>query len=174
MDGKNNGNPQKNGMIWGEFSPYFWFNTTQCSCNSCSSFSFSSCPKSTALPIRGFCSKIIINFSCISLQQHFRIHLSEKRSNLSKLQDVHPRSLTASLPLKNGGWNTFAFPFGFRPIFRGYVKLREGNSFCGEYYVIPSHLNVSLNDSDEGCFVKGRFFFSRPKNYILILCGKSC
>ena len=25
---------------------------------------------------------------------------------------LHPRSLTASLPLKNDGWKTFSFPFG--------------------------------------------------------------
>ena len=28
------------------------------------------------------------------------------------------------VPLKNGGWKTFAFPIGFRSLFRGYVKLR--------------------------------------------------
>ena len=41
---------------------------------------------------------------------------------------------TNSSPLKMDGWNTFSFPFGARPIFRGYVhamfavSFREGNS----------------------------------------------
>ena len=38
---------------------------------------------------------------------------------------LHPQSLTHLSPWKMmvGRWS---FPFGFRPIFRGYVKLREG------------------------------------------------
>ena len=31
----------------------------------------------------------------------------------------HPRSLTASLPLKNDGWKTIRLPFGSRYLFRG-------------------------------------------------------
>ena len=34
--------------------------------------------------------------------------------------------LTANAPKNGSSWNTFSFPIGFRPIFRGYVSFREG------------------------------------------------
>ena len=44
-------------------------------------------------------------------------------SNLTTLPE------TNELHLKMDGWNTFSFPFGSLPIFRGYVSFREGNIF---------------------------------------------
>ena len=47
-----------------------------------------------------------------------------------------PRSLTASLPLKNGGKGRQAFPIGFRPIFRG-----ELLNFWGGNRLFPGSIN---------------------------------
>ncbi len=67
--------------------------------------------------------------------------------------NLHPRSLTASLPPKNGGWKTFAFPIGFgkvRVSFQGRaVKLR------GWYCV----------------FFGGGFFFSRQVVLLVFVDG---
>ena len=46
-----------------------------------------------------------MDINCLALHSH---------DNQGDLQSfcLHPRSLTASLPLKNDGWKTFAFPLG--------------------------------------------------------------
>ena len=49
-----------------------------------------------------------------------------RQLNVSNSKLIPSRKLTASLPLKNGGWET-TFHLG-RPIFRGYVSFREGIS----------------------------------------------
>ena len=47
--------------------------------------------------------------------------------------------LTATSPLKMDGWNTIAFPIGFRPISSGYVSFRECK-WLGSSPVYFSHL----------------------------------
>ena len=46
--------------------------------------------------------------------------------------------LTVS-PLKMDGWNTIAFPIGFRPVFSGYVSFRECK-WLGSPPICFSHL----------------------------------
>ena len=46
---------------------------------------------------------------------------------------IHPRSLTASFPLKNGGWKTNLSYWGLLTLQGRTVKLREGNSNPQKY-----------------------------------------
>ena len=57
-----------------------------------------------------------------------RILYSKKEHDQWKIPGT--LKLTASSHLKMDGWNTFSFPFGARPIFRGKmaVSFREGNN----------------------------------------------
>ena len=41
---------------------------------------------------------------------------------------------TKRKPLKIGGRKTFAFPFGFRPIFKGYVGFTEDKSSLNHHF----------------------------------------
>ena len=47
---------------------------------------------------------------CGSLNTKIRVAF-ELKGKLEISPMLHPRSLTASLPLKNGAWKTFSFPF---------------------------------------------------------------
>ena len=54
-------------------------------------------------------------------------HTQKKTKKVMKyLMNALPK--TNSSPLNMDGWNTFSFPFGARPIFRGYVDLLVSGS----------------------------------------------
>ena len=50
---------------------------------------------------------------------------------------IHPRSLTANLPLKNGGKGRRSFPIGNSQLFRGELLKRVGGG--GKSNGIPIH-----------------------------------
>ncbi len=57
---------------------------------------------------------------------------------------------TNSSHLKMDGWNTRTFPFGARPIFRGYkyVSFREGDSFQNLGVTPPISMETKILDFD--------------------------